>query len=108
MLFRSQGVAVVHGIFGLAQGAKQVAGNKNHAKQQHALVKPAGHAPEQAGGGVRQGHGAGTLMAVDGNFFGTLRTGTKPVQHQKSVELLHCLAPDLKHVLTSAIMRLAN
>ena len=42
---------VVHGIAGLRQGAKQVAGNEQNAKQQHALVGPAGHsAPETRGG----------------------------------------------------------
>jgi hypothetical protein len=44
-----QGMPVVHGVFGLTQGAKQVTGNEHHAKQQHAFIQPAGHAAAQTG-----------------------------------------------------------
>ncbi len=50
-----KGMAVVHGVAGLTQRAEQVAGNKDHAKQQHAFIKPACHTPLQGGGGHFRG-----------------------------------------------------
>lgn len=43
-----QGVPVVHGIAGLAEGAEEVAGNEDHSKQKHALIQPASHAAPQS------------------------------------------------------------
>lgn len=45
--------AMMHGIARLTQGAEQIAAQKNDAKQQNTLVKPARHPPLEAGREVR-------------------------------------------------------
>ena len=42
-------IAVIHGVASLAQRAKQIASNENHAKHQHAFIQPAGHTAGQTG-----------------------------------------------------------
>ena len=68
-----QWVAVVHGVPGLAQGSKQVASNEDHTKQQHAFVKPAGHAAAQSGR-LQRGWGAGVHAAAEGAIGWHYRT----------------------------------
>ena len=54
-------MTVVQCVAGLAQGAEEIAGDENHAKQQHALIQPASHTPCQRGG--QQGHWGGNQVA---------------------------------------------
>jgi len=48
-------MAVVKGVFGLAQGAKQIARDEHNPKEQHAFVQPTSHSSGQ--GGRHEGEG---------------------------------------------------
>ena len=52
-------MSVVQRVAGLAQGAKEIACQKDHAKQQHAFIKPAGHSSPKARGFGFGVHGLG-------------------------------------------------
>lgn len=41
---------IVQSVLGLAKRSKQVAGNENDPKKQHALIQPASHSFAQGGG----------------------------------------------------------
>ncbi|MNV77324.1 hypothetical protein D3C71_1707360 [compost metagenome] len=66
-------MAVVHRIAGLAEGAKEVAGNKDDPEHQHAFVQPAGHAAPQVGSradGMRREAGGIKLRRASGGRSG--------------------------------------